>query len=324
MSSTLIDVKNLNVYYGRIKVVSGVSFNIHKGEIYALVGESGCGKSTTANTILRMLPESAFIDSDSSILYNKDGEAMDILKMPEKKFSLQIRWREISIVPQSALNALNPTIKVKDHFVETAKAHGIRDKKGILETATKTLEAVKLDANRVLNLYPIEMSGGMKQRVLIALALFLRPKFVILDEPTTALDVLTQREILILLKELKEKLGLTYMLITHDIALVADIADRVAVMYAGRIVEEADIYSIFYNPLHPYTNGLLRSVPKPYEFKENIETIPGNPPDFRHLPPGCKFNPRCPFTMDICRREEPQMIEVAPKHRVACWIYLKR
>lgn len=227
------------------------------------------------------------------------------------------------MVPQSALNALNPTIKVKDHFIETAKTHGFSDKGEVLGRARVMLEAVKLDADRVLNMYPIELSGGMKQRTLIALALFLNPKFVILDEPTTALDVLTQREIIILLKDLKDKMGLTYMLITHDIALVADIADRVAVMYAGRLCEVGDIYKIFYNPQHPYTQMLLASVPKLGEFKIP-RAVFGTSIDYRRLPLGCKFHSRCPFAMDICRREEPSMIELEKNHFIACWLYMRR
>ncbi len=324
MSTPILEVKNLSVYYNNVKVVSNVDIKIFNGEVYAIVGESGCGKTTTANAILRILPETARIDSNSSIFYSKDKKMIDILKIPEKEFSQEIRWREISMVFQGALNSLNPTIKIKDHFIETASAHGIKDKKIVLERARKLLESVKLDPDRVLNLYPIEMSGGMKQRTLIALALLLNPKLVILDEPTTALDVLIQREILLLLKELKEKMNLTYILITHDISLVADIADRVGIMYAGRIVEEGNVYDIFYNPLHPYTIGLLKSVPRLNEFKENIETIPGNPPDFRRLPHGCKFHPRCPLAMDVCRREEPPLMEFRNGHFVRCWLYAKR
>jgi peptide/nickel transport system ATP-binding protein len=322
MSEVMLSVRNLSVSYYNTKVVSSVSFNIYKGETYALVGESGCGKSTIASSIMRTLPEIAQIDPDSQIVYHMGTNAIDLLKVPENEFSRRFRWKEIAMVPQGALNALNPTIRVKDHFIETAKAHDL-EKDEALERAWKLLEAVKLDPQRVLNLYPIELSGGMKQRVLIALALFLNPKLVLLDEPTTALDVLTQREILILLGELKTKYSLTYMLITHDIALVADLADRVAVIYAGRIVEDSSIDNIFYEPKHPYTIGLLRAVPKLGEFKEP-EVIPGSTPDYRRLPPGCKFNPRCPFAMDVCRKEEPPLVEIDKGHFVACWLYMKR
>jgi len=322
MSEVMLSARNLSVSYYNTKVVSSVSFNIYKGETYALVGESGCGKSTIASSIMRSLPEIAQIDPDSQIVYSMGTNAIDLLKVPENEFSRRFRWKEIAMVPQGALNALNPTIRVKDHFIETAKAHDL-EKDEALERAWKLLEAVKLDPQRVLNLYPIELSGGMKQRVLIAMALFLNPKLVLLDEPTTALDVLTQREILILLGELKTKYSLTYMLITHDIALVADLADRVAVIYAGRIVEDSSIDNIFYEPKHPYTIGLLRAVPKLGEFKEP-EVIPGSTPDYRRLPPGCKFNPRCPFAMDVCRKEEPPLVEIDKGRFVACWLYMKR
>ena len=323
MSSPLLEVRHLDVYYYKTKVVSNVSFSINKNEVFALVGESGCGKTTISNTILRILPEIASVGKASSILYHKnDSEIIDLLKIPEDILSRTIRWREISIVFQGAQNALNPTLKVKDHFIETAKAHGISDKNEILKNASEILYAVKLDAPRVLNSYPMELSGGMKQRVIIALALFLKPKFVILDEPTTALDVILQREIISLLKELKEKLNLTYMLITHDIALVADIADRVAIMYMGRIVEEANVEDIFYKPLHPYTIGLLRSVPKIGDFEKEPESIPGSPPDYNKLPPGCLFHTRCPYAKDICKKKEPPLVKINDNRKVACHLYL--
>ena len=323
MSLHLLEVRNLDVYYYKTKVVSEVSFNINRNEVFALVGESGCGKTTIANTILRILPEIASIGEHSSILYYKsDSEVIDLLKAPEDYLSENIRWKEISMVFQGAQNALNPTLKVKDHFIETARAHGIRDKGIILKNAEEVLEAVKLDAPRVLNSYPMELSGGMKQRVIIALALFLKPKFVILDEPTTALDVIVQREIIYLLKELKERFNLTYLLITHDIALVADIADRIAIMYAGRIVEEGSVEDIFYRPMHPYTIGLLKSVPKIGDFEREPESISGSPPDYRRLPPGCPFHPRCPYAKDICRKRKPNLINIKGR-RIACHLYLE-
>uniref|UniRef100_A0A7C5XI56 ABC transporter ATP-binding protein n=1 Tax=Ignisphaera aggregans TaxID=334771 RepID=A0A7C5XI56_9CREN len=324
VEAPLLEVRDLNVSYLNVKVVSDVSFKIFRGKVFALVGESGCGKTTTANAILRILPEIASVDSKSKIIFYKDAHnPYNLLEIDESQFSREIRWREISMVFQGALNSLNPTIRVKDHFIETAKAHGVSDKSWVLERARELLEAVKLDPDRVLSLYPVEMSGGMKQRTLIALALILNPKFVILDEPTTALDVLTQREILFLLRDLKNRFNLTYMLITHDIALVADMADIIAIMYAGRIVEEAKVEDIFYEPLHPYTKGLLMTVPKLGEFKEDIASLPGSPPDYRRLPSGCKFHPRCPYAMDICRREEPKMVDINGR-KVLCWLYSEK
>ncbi len=324
VEAPLLEVRDLNVSYLNVKVLSDISFKIFRGKVFALVGESGCGKTTTANAILRTLPEIASVDPKSKIIFYKDAHnPYNLLEVDESQFSREIRWREISMVFQGALNSLNPTIRIKDHFIETAKAHGISDKRWILERARELLEAVKLDPDRVLSLYPVEMSGGMKQRTLIALALILNPKFVILDEPTTALDVLTQREILFLLKDLKNKFNLTYMLITHDIALVADMADIIAIMYAGRIVEEAKVEDIFYEPLHPYTKGLLMTVPKLNEFKEDITSLPGSPPDYRRMPSGCKFHPRCPYAMDICRREEPKMVDINGR-KVLCWLYSEK
>ncbi len=318
----IISIRNLSVYYSEVRVVSDVNLDVFKGETLAVVGESGAGKTTVANAIMRILPEIASVERSSSIIYNvMDNNYVDLLKLDEDTFSREIRWKEISMVFQSALNALNPTIRVYDHFAETARAHGIRDNDEIKKLSKELLELVGLDAERVLRMYPIELSGGMKQRVIIALALMLRPKFVILDEPTTALDVVTQRNILLLLKSLKIKYNLTYMLITHDLALVADIADRVAIMYAGRIMEIGNIFDIFYEPLHPYTRGLLQSIPKLGDFREP-ESIPGSTPDYRRLPPGCPFHPRCPYAMDMCRKIEPKPIYIGNR-MVRCHLYEK-
>ena len=323
MNKILLEVQDLDVYYYNIKVLSKVNFQIRRGDVYALVGESGCGKTTTANAILRILPEIAKVGEQSSIRYYLDnGDVVDLLKISEKRFSRDIRWREISMVFQGAQNSLNPTLKVKTHFLETAAAHGITDKKEVYKSAYELLDAVKLDAKRVLNSYPIELSGGMKQRVIIALALFLNPRFLILDEPTTALDVLVQREIISLLTELKKRFDLTYMLITHDIALVADIASRVAVMYAGRIVEESSVENIFYNPKHPYTIALINSVPQVGDFEKLPEGLPGSPPDFRSLPTGCPFHPRCKLANEICNRSAPPLIDIGDR-RIACHLFAK-
>jgi len=319
----LLSIRNLSVYYSGVRVVSNVDLDVFKGETLAIVGESGAGKTTIANTIMRVLPESASVGSNSRIIYyGMDTNGIDLLRLDEDTFSRKIRWREISMVFQSALNALNPTIRVYDHFAETAKAHGIRDDAEIKRLSKELLELVGLDAERVLRMYPIELSGGMKQRVVIALALMLRPKLVILDEPTTALDVVTQRNILLLLKDLKSRYNLTYILITHDLALVADFADRVAIMYAGRVVEVGNVFDIFYEPLHPYTRGLLQSIPKLGDFREP-ESIPGGTPDYRRLPPGCPFHPRCPYAMDICRKMEPKPVYLGDRF-VRCHLYEKR
>jgi len=318
----LLEVQELEVFYGRVKVVSGVSFSVEKGEILGIAGESGSGKSTIANALLRILPESAYIGEKSKVLYygNSDvGE--DLTKLPLPVVEKEVRWKEISMVFQGALNSLNPTLRIRDHFVETAKAHGLKDKDEIMSRASKLLEMVRLDPKRVLSSYPGELSGGMKQRVLIALSLLLNPKLVILDEPTTALDVITQREILEILRKIKADLNLTYIIITHDIALLADFVDRVIVLYAGRIAEEGSILDIFSKPLHPYTVGLLSSVPKIGQFSEPV-VIPGSSPDYRRLPPGCKFHPRCPIAIGgICDKQEPYLNSVNSSHMIACHNY---
>lgn len=317
----LLEVKNLQVSYFGVQVIRDVSFNLYRGEVLGIVGESGSGKTTIAKAILRILGTGGFIHQGSSALYRglNRGE-IDILKIPLSEYNRSIRWKEISIVPQSALNSLNPTIKVKEHFIETGRTFELAPQQ-TLEKAKKLLEAVRLDPDRVLRMYSIELSGGMKQRVLIALALLLNPKIVILDEPTTALDVLTQRTVLDLLRKIHQEYKLTYILITHDIALVAELANRVIVMYAGKIVEVGGVEEIFYSPLHPYTRLLLATVPKLGDFEKLPIAIPGTSIDYRRLPLGCPFNPRCPYTSEICRRGEPQLADVGKGRYVACYMY---
>ncbi|MEB3860365.1 MAG: ABC transporter ATP-binding protein [Desulfurococcales archaeon] len=316
---TLIDVDGLVVEYftlrGPLRAVDSATLEVRAGEILGIVGESGSGKSTLAQAILRILPPQARIVG-GSIVYR--GE--DLVALSEERLK-KIRWREISMVPQAALNALNPTLRIRDHFIETAKAHGLTDKQWILEKASELLENVRLDPDRVLPSYPHELSGGMKQRVLIALSLLLDPKIVILDEPTTALDVLTQRFILDLLKDLKEKLGITMVFITHDIAVVADIADRIAVMYAGQVVEVGDVFDVFYEPLHPYTRLLIKSVPGLRGSVDEMRPIPGSPPDMFSPPPGCRFHPRCPWRFEPCNSLEPKPIRLGTGRKVSCHLY---
>lgn len=322
MDEVLLEVKNLRVDFLRVPTVRDVSFNIYRRETLGIIGESGSGKTTLARAIMRILSEDGTISQDSSaIYYGLENKTVDILKLPLAEYSKIIRWKELSMVFQSALNSLNPTLRVKDHFIETAKAHGLSDSSKIIEKARELLGAVKLDPESVLRMFTVELSGGMKQRVVIALALLLNPKILILDEPTTALDVLTQRTILDLLKRLRETFKLTYVLITHDIALIADLSDRVAVIYAGKIVEEGGVEDIFYNPLHPYTKLLLEAVPKLGEFDKLPKPIPGASIDYRNLPSGCSFHPRCPYANDICFSKEPPLIEVEKNRRVACHIY---
>ncbi len=323
MPGNLIEVRKLKVIYrvhrGDVKAVDKIDLTVREGEILGVVGESGSGKSTLALAILRLLPTTARI-SEGSILFKG---RVDLASSDENVLK-EIRWKEISLIPQAALNALNPTLKIVDHFLETARAHGVNDREWVIERASKLLNLLRLEPDRVLRSYPHELSGGMKQRVLIALAMLLEPTMLILDEPTTALDVLTQRFILDLLKDLHAKTNITMMFITHDIAVIADIADRMAVMYAGKIMEVGDVYTVFKEPQHPYSVALMKSIPSLTGSVEEMKSIPGSLPDLINPPPGCRFWPRCPNAMDICKRREPPLIEIKPGHYVACWLHTGR
>jgi len=321
-NNVLLDIKKLRVDFLGVPTVRDVDFKIFKKETLGIIGESGSGKTTIARAIMRILSEDGTISPDSSAIYYGLGDReVDMFKLSLTEYSRLIRWKETSMVFQSALSSLNPTLRVKDHFVETAKAHGLSNPSKIMERTWELLEAVKLDPDRVLRMFTVELSGGMKQRIVIALSLLLNPKIVILDEPTTALDVLTQRAILDLLKKLHETFKLTYVLITHDIALIADLANRVIVIYAGKIIEEGSVEDIFYNPLHPYTKLLLEAVPKLGEFDRLPKPIPGVSIDYMNLPSGCSFHPRCPYASNICMVKEPSLINIEKNRRVACHIY---
>ncbi|GAY26625.1 ABC transporter ATP-binding protein [Desulfurococcaceae archaeon AG1] len=316
--TALLEVRNLKTYFftlrGSVRAVDGVSFTLEKGEALGIVGESGSGKSTLGFSLLRLVPPPGRIVEGSIIL---DGE--DILKLPEERVRKEIRWKRISMIFQSALNALNPVKRIGDQIADAIMAHEDVDKKEALERAAELLKSVGIDPRRVNN-YPHEFSGGMKQRAVIAMALALQPDVVIADEPTTALDVVVQAQILNLFKKLRKEKGLSIILITHDLSLVAEIADKVAIMYAGKIVELGPSEKIYTEPAHPYTKGLMASIPRIGGSKE-LAWIPGSPPDLRNPPPGCRFHPRCPFAMEICRREEPPYFDVGDGHISACWLH---
>ena len=317
----LLEVKNLKTYFyttrGIVKAVDNVNFTLEKGEVMGLAGESGCGKSTLAYSIIRIIPPPGRIAGGQVIF---DGT--DLTKLPEEELNKKYRWQRISMVFQGAMNALNPVYTVGYQLSEPLVYHKGMDKREAIEYSKKYLELVGLEPNLVKR-YPHELSGGMKQRVMIAMALLLNPDLVIADEPTTALDVIVQAQILNLLKDLQVQLNLSIILITHDLSIIAELAHKVAIMYAGKIVELGKSEQVFNNPRHPYTQKLLSSIPRLRE-KRRLEFIPGAPPDLRAPPPGCRFHPRCPFVMDVCRREEPPMVEVEPDHHVACWLYAKR
>ena len=317
----ILKIENLNVVYktrrGDVKAVRNVNLDLIKGETLAVMGESGSGKTTLAMTILRLLPDAARVLT-GKVIYSNNGKEVDLLKLDDNAMR-KFRWKEIAMVFQAAQNAFNPLITIWEHVKDTYRDHGIKvSKNEMLSKVEKLMEFVQLDSKRVLNSYPHELSGGMKQRTLIALALLLDPKVLILDEPTTALDILTQRNILELLKSIKKNLSLSMILISHDLAIAAELADRIVTFYAGAMVELGNVNDIFYDPKHPYTQGLIRSVPTVSKEKQ-LYSIPGSPPDLVNLPDGCKFAPRCKFVAEKCRKEEPRLDYVKEGHYVACY-----
>ncbi len=313
----LLEVRDLRMYYeiegkGWVKAVDGVSFTLDKEESLGIVGESGCGKSSLATTLIKVLPTNAKIFSGEILL---DG--VDILKMPENRLRREIRWQKIAMVFQGSMNALNPIIKVGDQIVEAILTHKRMSKRRAWKRAEKLLKMVGLDSS-IAHRYPFELSGGQKQRAVIAMALALRPKVLIADEPTTALDVIVQAQILKLLKNLQREFGLSLIFISHDISAVSEVSDKVAVMYAGKIVELGSVEDIFLRPKHPYTKALLRAVPGIREEKKELKSIPGTPPNLLSPPSGCRFHPRCPYAFGRCREVEPKLVEAEPGHLVAC------
>ena len=296
-----------------VKAVDGVSFELKEKETLGLVGESGSGKSTLGFGILKILPKTSKMSG--KIMFG--GE--NLVEKSEKEMQ-QLRGKDISMIFQDPMTSLNPIMKVKDHFIETIKTHipDIEDEKAE-KMAKEALEAVGIDPVRI-NDYPFQFSGGMRQRVMIALALVLNPKLVIADEPTTSLDVIVQAQILELLKDLKKRFNTSMILITHDLGVVAEMADRIAVMYAGHIVELAESEKIYYEPKHPYTKSLLRSIPNTNINDLELRYIPGSPPDLVNPPKGCRFAPRCPFAKDVCFEKEPPVVEVDGA-KVKCWLY---
>ncbi|MFX1491834.1 MAG: ABC transporter ATP-binding protein [Promethearchaeota archaeon] len=310
----VLEVKNLKAYFfveaGAVKAVDDVSFDLQRGETLGLAGESGCGKSTTAYALLNLLPYPGRIVEGQVLL---DGEDLTQKTQAEMR---QIRWEEISMVFQGAMNALNPVLRISDQIVEAIVLHEDISTDEAYKKMEDILEVVGVDPTRAHN-YPHEFSGGMKQRVMIAMALVTEPKVLIADEPTTALDVTVEAQVLKLLQSLQQKFQLSVILITHDLATIAEACDRVAIMYAGQIVEFADVITIFKERLHPYTEGLIRSVPSLLG-TELLVHIPGAPPGLIFPPSGCRFHPRCPIATEICLNQEPEFREIKEKHFVAC------
>ncbi|CAN5532184.1 ABC transporter ATP-binding protein [soil metagenome] len=316
-----LSLQNVYVNYGtrkgNVQAVRGVTLDLYAGESLALIGESGSGKTTLGLAIVRLLASTAKVEP-GTIIYRRDQREVNVLKLSAADLR-QFRWRDCAMVFQSALNAFNPVLRVWDQVLDTAQAHGWSDRTAVRERFLDLLKFVQLDPSRVINAYPHELSGGMRQRTLLAISLLLEPQILILDEPTTALDILTQRTIIGLLRRLKEEQHFTMIFISHDLAIAAELADRVATMYAGRVVEIGKTYDLFYQPRHPYTLGLIRAVPTVLGGFEELASIPGSPPDLVNLPSGCKFHPRCAFATDKCKQQEPELEEVGERHFTACW-----
>lgn len=318
----ILEVKDLsvsfNTYAGEVKAVRGVSFELNRGETLAFVGESGCGKTVTAKSILRLLkPPFAVIKEGSKITC--DGK--DVLSLNKKELC-EFRGDEVSMIFQDPMTSLNPTMTVGKQIMESLRIHRHLDKKQAREEAIKMLKMVNIPSpEKRIDSYPHEMSGGMRQRVMIAMALACNPKLLIADEPTTALDVTIQAQILKLMNDLKEKTGTSIMLITHDLGVVAQMADHVNVMYAGKVVESAPVFEIFKNPKHPYTVGLMSSMPSLNSGSKRLSTIEGNVPNPINLPKGCYFADRCPKAMPKCRESQPHDVKVGSRHHVSCFLF---
>jgi len=315
-NTKLLKIEELVLYFktfqGKVQAVDKVNFTLDANRAVVILGESGCGKSSLAKAILRLLPRNVAEYGGHIYL---DGN--DVMKLNEEEFRLNVRWTAISMVPQAAMNALNPVIRVGDQVAEPTLVHLGVDKSKSIALAKRMFQHVGVPEDFVSR-YPFELSGGMRQRVAIAMALVTSPKLIILDEPTSALDVLTQANIFNVLKRLKKELGISFILITHDIATSSELADDVAVMYAGQIVEMSDAHHFFTSPLHPYSQKLMASVPRLYGDKE-LEFISGRPPSLINIPPGCRFADRCAFRFEKCVNDPP--VFKREGRLVKCWLY---
>ncbi|HEB64096.1 MAG TPA: ABC transporter ATP-binding protein [Chloroflexi bacterium] len=323
-SDNLLEVRNLKTYFftedGVVKAVDGVDFTVRRGEVLGLVGESGCGKSVTSLSIMRLVGVPGKI-VDGEIIF----EGRNLLELSEDEM-VHMRGNRMSMIFQQPQTSLNPVFKVGDQVAEVFQIHENMSKEEAWEKAVDLLRLVGIpDAENKAHAFPHEMSGGQAQRVMIAMALALSPQLLIADEPTTALDVTIQAQILDLMRDLQKRTNTSVILITHDLGVIAEMADRVAVMYAGRIVEQSDVRTIFEEPKHPYTRGLIASIPVLGRVTERLETIPGSVPNLVNLPPGCQFAPRCRARIEnqlaICTEVEPDLVPVGENHLVRCWLY---
>ncbi len=322
--SVVIEAQNLKAYYiakaygveRTVQAVDDISIQIHEGEVYGIAGESGCGKSTLLKVLLGEYKPPLTVVS-GKITYHLDGRAIDATSMTDAQ-RRELRWKKISYIPQGSMNVLNPVRRIRDTFHDFIAAHRHLSKKESYKLTADYLRDLGLP-EKVMRSYPHQLSGGMRQRVTIALATILWPKLIFADEPTTALDVIVQRGVIQLLKEIRQREGSTLILITHDMGVHANLADRIGVLYAGKLVEEGDTRTILSNPRHPYTQYLINSLPTLDERTEKV-SIPGRPPALDHPPSGCRFHTRCPQVQEKCRTIDPQMITIEPGHRAACHV----
>lgn len=311
----LLEIKNLNLFFGENQALYDVSLSLEKGKVHALAGESGCGKTMTAMSVMRLIPKSAQIKS-GEIIFN--GE--NILYYSEKQMR-ELRGNKIALIPQEPMTSLNPLYTIGNQLIESIRVHSKVSRNQALRKAKEVLDMVRMpDISTKLNSYPHELSGGMKQRIIIAMALASKAELIIADEPTTALDVTIQKQIMDLLDEIKTNFGTTVLLISHDLALVSNYADKVSVMYSGHVVEEAESDEFFKNPMHPYSRALLNSLPTKNPMLK-LKTIEGVPPSIQEKISGCKFNPRCSLCVpNICQKEQPELKEMTSNHFVSCLI----
>ncbi len=326
-SDLLVNIDDLRIWYrttkGAAKAVDGVSLALRRNEVFGLAGESGCGKSTLARGLLGLTRLPAYVESGEVVFYQASSNAtkmgVDLLSLKPSELR-RMRWRHLAYIPQSAMNVLNPVMRIENQILDAILEHTDWPRTRAVERMYECLETVGLERS-VAHMYPHELSGGMKQRVAIAAAISLSPELIVADEPTTALDVNVQQVILQELKEVREQLGLTLLYVTHDMAVHAELADRMGIMYSGLIVEVASVFDVFKEPLHPYTQALIDAIPRLGGPRVRLQGLVGRTPSPLAWPPGCRFHPRCPKAMPICGKEPPGLREVAPGRLVACHLY---
>jgi peptide/nickel transport system ATP-binding protein len=332
-SQPLLKIKDARIWYttvaGEAKVVDGVDVTINRNEVFGLAGESGCGKSTLVEGVLRLIKVPGYIKSgEAQFTYvakdSSDGASTTTDLFQRSLADIRpLRWKHVAYVPQGAMNSLNPVMRIEDQITDAIVEHSQTTKQEARQRMLERLDMVGLPAS-VARMYPHELSGGMKQRVTIACAVTLKPDLLVADEPTTALDVNVQRVILQELMDIRKELGLTIVYVSHDMAVHAELADRMGIMYAGVMMEIGATVQVFKDPLHPYTQGLIRSIPDISKPRVRVEGIPGLAPSPLAWPVGCRFHPRCPFAKDVCKRDEPKLVEVKPGRPVACHMYTEK